>query len=314
MLQFNIQYHFMHTSYKIYGYFEFQFFSYHLSSVVHSATLKCNRTHCLQTIQILIFSILTQRCINATLRCLFITQIVSVNIHCLLHVRIYTFWTFCTQLHIRTQFHMGFILFFETTMWTTYYCCRGIIWHLWNIPKIKSNTRNKSNAKTSFMSKWVVGLLENYNSLARWSSGSAFACRSRCPWFESYTGLTWIFQGTRNESPRLHSTKVWIGTLRRLCLCKLDIPGRHNVGCTHNREWKFPKGDQNASFLMLPNDQVKLNAKGWLHGWIAESGPTKTDYFNFYNYEINYYTFVCPILLIRRWTLNLWLIMSNTIL
>ena len=25
---------------------------------------------------------------------------------------------------------------------------------------------------------------------ARWSSGSAFACRSRGPWFESYTGLT----------------------------------------------------------------------------------------------------------------------------
>ena len=43
MLQFwwnNIQYHFMHTCYKIYSYFEFQFFTYHISSVVHSATLK----------------------------------------------------------------------------------------------------------------------------------------------------------------------------------------------------------------------------------------------------------------------------------
>ena len=29
----------MHTCYKIYGYFEFQFFTYHLSSVLHSATL-----------------------------------------------------------------------------------------------------------------------------------------------------------------------------------------------------------------------------------------------------------------------------------
>ena len=29
----------MHTCYKIYGYFEFQIFTYHLSSVVHSATL-----------------------------------------------------------------------------------------------------------------------------------------------------------------------------------------------------------------------------------------------------------------------------------
>ena len=65
-----------------------------------------------------------------------------------------------------------------------------------------------------------------YRCCPRWSSGSAFACRSRGPWFKSYTGRTWIFQDTRNESPRLYSTKVWIGTLRELCLCKLDIPGR----------------------------------------------------------------------------------------
>ena len=58
------------------------------------------------------------------------------------------------------------------------------------------------------------------------SSGSAFDCRSRGSLLESYTGLTWIFQGTRNESPRLHSTKMWTGTLRGLCLCKLDIIGR----------------------------------------------------------------------------------------
>ena len=35
----NIWYHLMHTCYKIYSYFEFQFFTYHLPSVVHSATL-----------------------------------------------------------------------------------------------------------------------------------------------------------------------------------------------------------------------------------------------------------------------------------
>ena len=29
----------MHSCYKIYDYFEFQFFTYHLSSAVHSATL-----------------------------------------------------------------------------------------------------------------------------------------------------------------------------------------------------------------------------------------------------------------------------------
>ena len=48
---------------------------------------------------------------------------------------------------------------------------------------------------------------------ACWSSGSAFDCRSRGSWVESYTGLTWISYGTRNESPRLHSTKI----------CKFDI-------------------------------------------------------------------------------------------
>ena len=30
----------MHTCYKIYDYFEFHLFTYHLSSVVHSATLR----------------------------------------------------------------------------------------------------------------------------------------------------------------------------------------------------------------------------------------------------------------------------------
>ena len=35
----NIKYHFMHTCYRIYGYFQFQLFTYNLSSDVHSATL-----------------------------------------------------------------------------------------------------------------------------------------------------------------------------------------------------------------------------------------------------------------------------------
>ena len=43
---------------------------------------------------------------------------------------------------------------------------------------------------------------------ARCFSSSAFTCRSRGPWFESYIGLTWISLSTRNESPKLHSTKV----------------------------------------------------------------------------------------------------------
>ena len=40
------------------------------------------------------------------------------------------------------------------------------------------------------------------------ASGSVFNCRSGGSWFESYTGLTWISLGTRNESPRFNSTKV----------------------------------------------------------------------------------------------------------
>ena len=64
-----------------------------------------------------------------------------------------------------------------------------------------------------------------YNLGVRWSSGNAFTCRSRGTWFKSYTAQPWISQGTRKESSRLHSTKVWIGTLRGLCLCKLDYPG-----------------------------------------------------------------------------------------
>ena len=35
----------MHTRYKKYGYFEFQFFTYHLSSVAHSATLMEGMLH-----------------------------------------------------------------------------------------------------------------------------------------------------------------------------------------------------------------------------------------------------------------------------
>ena len=49
--------------------------------------------------------------------------------------------------------------------------------------------------------------------------------RLRGLWFKSNTGLMWISQGTRNKSPRLHSNKVWIGTLRGLCLCMFDILG-----------------------------------------------------------------------------------------
>ena len=58
---------------------------------------------------------------------------------------------------------------------------------------------------------------------AHWSIGSAFVCRSRGPRFE-YTGLAWISQGTRNESP-----------LDQGVNCKLDIPGRSMLAAHKSR-------------------------------------------------------------------------------
>ena len=90
---------------------------------------------------------------------------------------------------------------------------------------------------------WYNGILNSMICCcieAHWSSGSTFDCRSRGPWFRSYTGLMWISVGTGNESPRLHSTKVGIGTPRAVYVQVL-IPGHHNVGCKQNQEWKsFP--------------------------------------------------------------------------
>ena len=103
----------------------------------------------------------------------------------------------------------------------------------------------------------------NFGVLVEWKRGD---CRTRDPWFRSYTGIMWISMGTKKKSLRLHSTKVWICTLRGWCLWKFEIPGRrmfaaHKTGL----EW-LPKGGPNASFLMQPKDKRKLMSKG---GWMA---------------------------------------------
>ena len=64
---------------------------------------------------------------------------------------------------------------------------------------VKSYDIYKSPETNHYVSLWGVG---------RCSRGSTFDCRTRSPWLHSYTGLTCISQGTRNKSPRLHSTKV----------------------------------------------------------------------------------------------------------
>ena len=67
----------------------------------------------------------------------------------------------------------------------------------------------------------------------------AFDWRSRGPWLESYAGLTEFLRA--QESPSLHSTKVWFRTPRGRCLCEFDIPGRRMLAAHKNRDWNsFP--------------------------------------------------------------------------
>ena len=81
------------------------------------------------------------------------------------------------------------------------------------------------NDKAIYVESGNTNILWSHIVGARWTSGSVFAYGSRGPWFESYTGLILLW-AQKNKSLRLHSTKVWIGTLRGQCMCKFDIPGR----------------------------------------------------------------------------------------
>ena len=104
-----------------------------------------------------------------------------------------------------------------------YYVLCLCVWVLWNI-----HTNVVISSQMLLMSskskRFILRIQASFFNLAL--SDSASDCMPRCPWLEYCTGLTWIYQSTRNESPRLHATKVWIGTQRGLCLCKLDISER----------------------------------------------------------------------------------------
>ena len=114
--------------------------------------------------------------------------------------------------------------------------------------------------------------------LACGSSGRPFNCRMKGALFESYTDLTWISLGTRNDSTRLHSTNMWIGTLRGFYIPGCRILAAHKTGSEivspGRLEHQFPNVSQ------WPG---KVNVKVWPNGWITESSPTKTVKFNFFN-------------------------------
>ena len=88
-----------------------------------------------------------------------------------------------------------------------------LLWDVWVVIEIF--------IVSSALSEYIQGCILYRNRhiwRAHWSSGSTLNHRSRGLWSKSYTGPTWISLGTRNEFQRLHSTKVWIGTLRGHCL------------------------------------------------------------------------------------------------
>ena len=92
------------------------------------------------------------------------------------------------------------------------------------------------------------------------------------PRFESYPSLTWIYLNTRNESPRLNSTKVWIGSLSGRCLCQFAISGSRLLAAHKTGSETVSPGRPKC----VAKWPVEINVKGWLNGWIAEICPTKT--------------------------------------
>ena len=56
--------------------------------------------------------------------------------------------------------------------------------------------------------------------------------------------------GTRNESPKLHLTKVLIGKLNGQCLCMFGIPGCCMLTAHETEREIVSPGDPNAIFLM----------------------------------------------------------------
>ena len=128
-------------------------------------------------------------------------------------------------------------LFFSLTWWSSYFKNkkRHVAMCTFNLDLYNAEINilikfNEDHIKT-VTSKLLTFDLKNG---VRWFSGSAFDCRSRGPWSESYTCLMWISLGTNNESPRFHSIKVWIGTLRGQCQYQFDIPAGR-------RSWQHTK-------------------------------------------------------------------------
>ena len=86
--------------------------------------------------------------------------------------------------------------------------------------------------------------LENWNNKKKTTNG---ACRL---FKESEVRiLHWPnvnLSGHKKWISRLHSTKVWNGTLRGLCLCKFDIPGCRMLAAHKTGSEIVSQGDPNA--------------------------------------------------------------------
>ena len=111
--------------------------------------------------------------------------------------------------------------------------------------------------------------------MARCSSGNAFDCRSRGPWFESYTGLKRISMGTRNESPSLQCVNWYperVVPMQVLCLYCSWAP---YFGCTQNREWNiFAPGKSERLFLNVAQWPGEVIVKGgWTTEWLKATLP-----------------------------------------
>ena len=116
------------------------------------------------------------------------------------------------------------------------------------------------------------------------SSDSTFDSRTWGPWFESYTGLTWISQ----EIKLVQGEKLapWDDNVCASLIFLAAVRWLH----TKPGVKKFPQGDPNTSFLILSNEQGKLmsDLKVWLNGWIADSDPTKTGNCSYNNVKNNF--------------------------
>ena len=96
------------------------------------------------------------------------------------------------------------------------------------------NTGFVKNATNDIIPSVLGLIVQTFRALV---SGSAFACGSKGPWFESHTDITWISLDTKHETQSLHSTMVWKGSvysglifLGAVCWLRETVtPGRPNA-------------------------------------------------------------------------------------